>query len=77
MNQNLLNQYAAQFDLLSDADHQEILKSLDQAKSMEDLCKIYCFARPFLNILKSVPVLGKYLEIVMKVLDNLCPQCVK
>lgn len=77
MSLQLLNKYETRFELISDDDHKEIMASLEKAGTMEELCKIYCVARPFLNILKLVPGIGKYLEILMKVLDNLCPQCVK
>lgn len=75
MNYQIIQKYSKQFEVISDDDHKSLLGSLEGVKAVEDLCKIYCFARPFLNLLKLVPGLGKYLELLMKILDNLCPNC--
>ena len=74
-----MNQEKLQLITLESSEERDVVfeQLFTEARSIEDwrdVCPIYQKVRPVLVVLKSIPKIGKYIELLVIAMDAVCQQ---
>jgi len=73
MNSKLFEKYSINIPEMNEADFQTLVDEAKSAKTCDDICKVYKYVRPILEVLKHFA--RKPIEILMAALDAYCANC--